>query len=239
MSKKANPTAIGAFVVGALVLLVAAILIFGGGTLFTPVKKYTLFFGTSVKGLRVGAPVTFRGDKIGDVIDIRPLLNARTSNIDIQVIIEIPDADRVQVVGEGPLTELNDDQAMEYLVKEMGLRAKLALQSMVTGQLFVDLDFYPDEPIKLRKIPTKHPQLPTVETGLQQLMKSFQDLPIAETMKKIQEALDAITTLVTSPKLPETLDDFHATAEELRGLVANLNARVDQLGEDLLELIPT
>jgi len=234
MSKKANPTAIGAFVLGALVILVAAILMFGAGTLFTPVQKYTLFFGTSVKGLRVGAPVTFRGDKIGDVIDIRPLLNALTSNIDIQVIIEIPDADQVQIVGEGPLTELDDEEALAYLVNEKGLRAKLALQSMVTGQLFVDLDFYPDEPIRMRKIPTKHPQLPTIETGLQQLMKSFQDLPIAETMKKIQDALDAITTLATSPKLPETLDNVHGAAEETRKLAENLNTRVDQLSEDLL-----
>ncbi len=236
MSNKANPTAIGAFVLGALVILAAAILIFGGGQFLVPTHKYTLFFGTSVKGLRVGAPVSFRGDKVGEVITIHPLVNAETSDIDIKVVIEIPDDDGVQIRGEGALAELwaDDERVMEYLVKEKGMRAKLSLQSLVTGQLFVDLDFHPEEPPRLKDIPTRYPQLPTIETGIQQLMKSLQELPIRETIQKIRRAVDAFTDLATSPKLPETLDNIHAAAEEARKLAANLNGRVDQLSEDWL-----
>ena len=190
MSRKANPTAIGSFVLGALVLLVVAILLFGGGALFVPSHKYTLFFGSSVKGLRVGAPVTFRGDKVGEVVDIRPLFNAETGDIDIVVVIDLPDDDQVQIVGEGQLADLweNPVKSLEYLVNEKGLRAKLSLQSLVTGQMLVNLDFYPDEPIRLKDFPTRYPQLPTIETGMHQLMKSFQDLPIREIVKKVQNA---------------------------------------------------
>ncbi len=236
MSKKANPTAIGAFVLGALVILVAAILIFGSGQFLAPTHRYTLFFGTSVKGLRLGAPVTFRGDKVGEVIAMHPLVNAETSDIDIKVVIEIPDEDGVQIRGEGPLAELweDDDEVMKYLVEEKGLRAKLGLQSLVTGQLYVDMDFHPDEPIRLADIPTRYPQFPTIETGIQQLIKSLQELPLRETMQKIQKALDAITDLATSPKLPETLDNIHGAAGEARKLAATLNVRVDQLSEDWL-----
>ncbi len=234
MSNKANPTAIGAFVLGALVILAAGLLIFGGGKFLAASHKYTLFFGTSVKGLRVGAPVTFRGNKVGEVVEIRPLVNAETGKIDIKVVIDLPDDDQVQIVGEGPLAELSAEKSIEYLVKEKGLRAKLSLQSLVTGQLLVNLDFYPEEPIRLKAFPTRYPQLPTVETGLQQLIKSLQDLPIATTVQKIQKALDAFTDLATSPKLPETLDNIHAAAEEARKLAANLNGRVDQLSEDWL-----
>lgn len=236
MSRKANPTAIGAFVLGALVILVAAILIFGSGQFLAPTHKYTLFFGTSVKGLRIGAPVAFRGDKVGEVVIIHPLVDAETSEIDIKVVIEIPDEDGVQIRGEGLLAELweDDERVMEYLIEEKGMRAKLALQSLVTGQLFVDLDFHPEEPVRLRDIPTRYPQIPTIETGIQQLLKSLQELPIRETMHKIQKALDAITDLATSPKLPETLDNIHAAAEEARKLAENLNIRVDDLSDDWL-----
>ncbi len=236
MSNKANPLAIGAFVLGALAILVAAILIFGRGQFLVPTHKYTLFFGTSIKGLHVGAPVAFRGDKVGEVVTIHPLVNAETSDIDIKVVIEIPDEDGVQIRGEGTLAELweDDERVMEYLIKEKGMRAKLSLQSMVTGQLFVDLDFHPEEPIRLKDIPTRYPQLPTIETGIQQLLKSLQELPLRETMQKVRRALDAITDLATSPKLPETLDIIHTAAEEARKLGANLNIRVDQLSEDWL-----
>ncbi len=236
MSRKANPTAIGAFVLGGLVILVAATLIFGSGRFLAPTYRYTMFFGTSVKGLRVGAPVTFRGDKVGEVISIHPLVDAETSDIDIKVVIEIPDEDGVQITGEGPLAELweDDEEVMRYLVEEKGMRAKLGLQSLVTGQLYVDLDFHPDEPIRLKDVSTRYPQFPTIETGLQQLLKTLQELPIRETMHKIQNALDAITDLATSPKLPEILDNVHSATGEARKLAANLNSRVDQLSEDLL-----
>ncbi len=236
MSRKANPNAIGALVLGAFVLLLAAILLFTGGALFAPSHKYTLFFGTSVKGLRIGAPVTFRGDKVGEVVNIRPLFSAETGDIDIKVVIEIPQEDGVELVGEGRLTELwkNEDVLITYLVEEQGLRAKLSMQSLVTGQLLINLDFFPDEPIRLRAFPTRYPQVPTVETGLEQLLRSLQELPVEEIVRKVQSALDAITALATSPKLPETLDDIHGATAEARKLAANLNTRVDQLGADWL-----
>ncbi len=234
MSRKANPTAIGAFALGVLVLLVAAILIFGGGTFFAPSHKYTLFFGSSVKGLRVGAPVTFRGDRIGEVVEIRPLVDATTEKIDIKVIIDLPDDDQVKIVGEGRLADLSEEETIDFLVNEKGMRAKLSLQSPITGQLFVDLDFHPDKPKRFKDTPTRYPQLPTIETGLQQLMRSLQELPIEEIVQKVQSTLDAITALATSPKLPQTLDDIHGAAAEARKLAANLNTRVDQLSADWL-----
>ena len=70
MSRKVNKTAIGVFVVGALILLMVAIVVFGSGNLFKQTNKFVLYFDGSVKGLSIGAPVVFRGVSIGTVKDI-------------------------------------------------------------------------------------------------------------------------------------------------------------------------
>jgi paraquat-inducible protein B len=59
MSKQANKTLIGAFVVGAIVLAVAGILVFGSGDFFSVRPMFVMYFEGSVSGLNVGAPVTF------------------------------------------------------------------------------------------------------------------------------------------------------------------------------------
>ena len=69
MAKQANKTMIGLFVVGAIVLLVAAIVLLGSGRYFKKTHRYVAFFEGSVKGLAVGAPVMFRGVRIGKVED--------------------------------------------------------------------------------------------------------------------------------------------------------------------------
>ena len=71
MSKPANKTLIGAFVVGATALLLLAIAVFGSGKLFQTTSRYVLFFDGSISGLSVGSPVLFRGVPVGRVVEIR------------------------------------------------------------------------------------------------------------------------------------------------------------------------
>ena len=89
MNKKISPTLIGGFVVGALALLVIAVIAFGSGQLFRKTREFVLYFDSSVNGLRIGAPVKFRGVEIGSVKDIRFQLDEDTQVNKIPVIIEI------------------------------------------------------------------------------------------------------------------------------------------------------
>ena len=89
MSKRANKTVIGLFVVGALVLLIVSIVAFGSGDLFKKTNKFVLYFDGSVKGLSIGAPVMFRGVSIGTVKDISLIYDSKAGTIMLPVIVEI------------------------------------------------------------------------------------------------------------------------------------------------------
>ena len=89
MSKPANKTLIGAFVIGAIALLVIAVLIFGSGKFLKKTFHTVVFFEGSIKGLNEGAPVIFKGVKVGAVKEIRLIYDAANDSLRIPVIIEL------------------------------------------------------------------------------------------------------------------------------------------------------
>src|SRR4029434_2161921 len=166
MASKINPTMIGAFVVGAIVLVVAGVLLFGGGKFFTEKQPYVLFFDSSVEGLNVGAPVTFRGVQIGQITQISAIANPQTFDLIIRVKIEIVRG-VVKVGAEGQRFQ-DLRQRVEGLIQR-GARASLRMQSFVTGLLYVAIDFYPGTPIKLLGLDPAYTELPTIPSDMDQM----------------------------------------------------------------------
>jgi len=161
MSKPASKTMIGIFVVVAIALLVAAILILGSGKFFKDNPKFVMYFQGSVKGLSVGSPMVFRGVKVGTVTEIKMLLNPKDLSLVIPVYVEF----ERESLGAVPGSESSEmykkaTGTRGFLVKELigqGLRAQLEMQSIVTGQLMVALDLHPDKPAKLVGYDPKYP----------------------------------------------------------------------------------
>src|SRR5947199_9901824 len=81
MARRANPPLIGAFVVGGLTLAVVGLVVFGGGRFFRLTKPAVAYFEGSVKGVAIGAPVTFQGAKIGSITDVRCVLDTKSLKI--------------------------------------------------------------------------------------------------------------------------------------------------------------
>ena len=133
MSTKANPKVIGGFVVGAAILITAAILLFGSGDFFVEKMKYVLHFEGSLKGLSTGSPVLFRGAPLGEVSAVVLRFNTDTFEDAQLVYIELNPAN-VEISGS---KDVQRGQGMQYLVDERGLRAQLVTQSMITGQRVV------------------------------------------------------------------------------------------------------
>src|SRR5262245_54144047 len=100
MARKPNPTLLGGFVLGAVVLAVAGLVVFGGGKFFRSTQAWVAYFDESIKGLSVGAPVTFRGVKVGSVTDVRVVLDQKGDQVRTPVVFEI-EADRITTAQGG------------------------------------------------------------------------------------------------------------------------------------------
>lgn len=224
MSKQASKTVIGAFVLGAITLAVIGVLVFGSGKFLRETKKSVLYFEGSVKGLNIGAPVMFRGVKVGSVTDILLLYDPSDLSVYIPVIIEI-DHDRFT-----SSTGKIEREADYNLLIEKGLKAQLQMQSFVTGQLMVDLDFYPDEPANIvGEGDIKYEEIPTIASGLQKLTKTIEQLPLDELFNKIVKTVDGIERLVNSPDLKESIASLRSALDSADKLLVHLDNKVDPL----------
>lgn len=198
MSKQASKAVIGSFVVSALVLVVGGVLIFGSGNYLKERYPFMLFFQDSVKGLSVGAPVIFMGVQIGEVKDINVLANPSESSFLIQVLIELASGK----VKRFKTKEFGNAQELyEYCNQliEQGLRARLGLQSVVTGQLQIELDFFPEEAAVLMGTNKKYHEIPTIPSTFEKLTKTLENLPVKEVFDKLSSSLTRIDVLLNSP----------------------------------------
>jgi paraquat-inducible protein B len=251
MSKKADPKLIGAFVIGATALLVIGVILFGSGKFFAETRKYVVFFQGSTKGLNVGAPVTLRGVRIGSVTDIKVWFNPQTLSFASPVYIEI-EPDRI---GTMPGVEMDaalrkqihhDPREGIKTLVERGLRAKLELQSLVTGQLQVALHMEPGADLTYAGYEKEYQEIPTVPTPLEQLAKTLENIPIREMMKDVRSTLAAVEKLATSPELAESitvlkesLQDFGKLARNVDGRVGPLTSSIEETMRDTQQLVRT
>ena len=173
MGRRANPAVIGAFIIGAVVLIVIGLLIFGRGHFFSETRTFVLYFDGSVRGLNVGATVDFQGVRVGSVTDIKVQHISQTNEFRTPVYIQVV----LSQIGETDIRKSREErrQYLQFLIKR-GLRARLETQSLVTGQLIVQLGFYPDTPIRLVGGDPDIPELPTMPTTLQQAQAAAQNI---------------------------------------------------------------
>ena len=234
MSQQANKTLIGGFVVGALALVVIGVLIFGSGKLFKSTNTYILFFDGSVKGLNVGAPVLFKGVKIGSVKDIRLQADMLDKTIRTPVIIEIQPA-RFEVIRGQP--DPDPRKNIEQLI-ESGLSAQLQTQSLITGQLMIELDLRPETRIRLLgNIGQGYVEIPTIPSTLETLTKTIQDLKLEELVQKLASTVAGLEKLINSKEVSESFAILNETIMDTQRLIQNTDRRIGTLAVGLDETV--
>ncbi len=238
MSKPANKTMIGAFVLGAVVLAVVAIVLFGSGKFFRKTETFLTFFEGSLKGLNIGSAVVFRGIQVGQVTDIIVGFEAAAFDVLIPVIFEI-DPQRFQEIGTGT-REKSDKEMSEALVAK-GLRAQLQMQSLVTGQLMINLDFLPNTPVRRTGIDKfagklgveSWQEIPSIPTPLQRLEKTLENISWEDVVKDVRQAMDGINKLANSPDLHDGIKELKETLITIKALARDVDSKVEPLATSL------
>src|SRR5262249_46651760 len=230
MSTRANPVVIGGFVVGALALLVVALLVWGGTGLFRTKLEYVLFFDSAVTGLNKGGPVLGRGVKVGEVTDVQ--VRWGTPLVAVYITLD-PKALKGAAV-EGPT------RAIERLVREEGLRAQLRMQSFVTGVLYVALDFRPDTPIVLRGGHQEVPEIPTIPSDievwtakLERFANKIEKVPLDEIGQNVAAVLADVKGIVESKGARDLLPNANSAGNEARVLVRRVDAQIEPLVSEI------
>jgi paraquat-inducible protein B len=228
MASKASPTAIGAFVLGAIALIVIGLLVFGSGQFFAARNTYVAYFPGSVQGLRVGAPVTFRGAQIGQVTQLSVLFDPESSEFRIPVVFEIEQG-QVKVTGDTVVDRtdsVDTDAELQQLI-DQGLRARLQTLSLVTGLLYVDLIFAPDSEVNLVG-DDEMLEVPTLASTMEEVQQTvgavMQDVPgMIANLNQLLKSVDS--TLVASS------GNFEETMANIEEITARLRDRRDEIKE--------
>ncbi len=208
--KQANVRSIGAFVIAAALLVVAATFYFGSQDFFKEERRFVAYFNSSVNGLNIGAPVKFRGIEIGQVESIEGVYDPEKMSLTPRVILVIyPETMKNAELQEG---EYN---LFQPLVKS-GMRGSLKSQSLLTGQLYVSLDFYKDQAVrKLGNDRDPYPEMPTVETGLGEFLASIQKLPIDQIVNQLNSTLSSLDGLLSNDDLEMAFSELPALADSI------------------------
>ncbi|MDR2845284.1 MAG: MlaD family protein [Puniceicoccales bacterium] len=246
MSKPANTSLIGAFVLGGIILLIVGIGLFGAGRFGSPKASFICFFEDSVNGLDIGSPVKFKGVTIGKVAQV--FLHTRNQNENDNAVPVVIEIDQNLLSSRGLMDHLENATMRDEALKK-GLRARLQQQSLLTGMLYVDLDFYPKTEIKYHKqttndglieVPTVSSNHGTVIRAATQTMEQFGRIQFAamgEKMDRILAQLEEGVGAVEFKKINQGVLSVTASANELlndkqlRQVADNLNAALKAVRE--------
>lgn len=219
--KKTNPKLIGVFVLGGLVLVVAALVLFSSQDFFTPKRQFVAYFHQSVNGLNVGAPVRFRGIPVGEVLAIEGVYEPDNGNMIPRLVLEF----RPETLENAAVEE--DEYTLFPLLLKHGLRASLKSASLLTGQLYVSLDFHPDVPIRtLGKGNDEFPEMPTIDSGFDEALAKLSELPIEEVLRRAAGAFDAAEKLLRDPNIDHALISLTKLLDDSDAAVIDLGAFV-------------
>jgi paraquat-inducible protein B len=252
MSRRANPTAIGLFMIGALVLTVIGVATLAATSLFDRQSTFISYFSESVNGLEVGAAVKFQGVLVGRVtellIQIEP--NDRTFQVPVRYDIDLS---RLTSAG-GTFVQLDEPEVLRQQIAD-GLRAQLQMESIVTGQLYIELAYRTDPPpAELESRPTAYPEIPTTPSllaafGTQagsmvgdvlrilfQVNEMLEAVNMEEINRSVVASAGAVERLADSEEIRRALSDvpemtaqFNRTMGEMEKLAERLTASIDPL----------
>jgi len=198
-------------------------------------ERYVLHFHESLRGLSVGAPVTLLGLPIGEVtevsLDFVPESQSLRTRVEIMTFQYrlLRHLGKTDVVTAKAMSREDRKKFMRRLVEEKGLRAQLRSGSLISGQLYVAIDYFPDAPkarIDWAKDPPQFPVVPgkmeNIELQIKSLLAKFEKMPVEEIGNDLRKTLETLDNTLRSADRTltrvdvETLPEAKKMLEDLR-----------------------
>lgn len=243
---------VGLFVIGAVVLAVAAVLTFASGSLFSSRFPFVVYFQQSVAGLDVGAPVKFMGVRVGTVRSVSLSLTDRERSLDEVRIPVIFEVDQTLLLERGlARLSLADTTRLRELIEE-GMRVELGVESFVTGKKYISLVVRPDVIPDLVNDPTvPFVELPAIRaTGLEDLESNVRQalgrlvvLEVDSVLNQVSRTLETLDRVAgqdltrTLDRLPGTLARADSTLDALRVMALRMDTGMEPLQNTLTEAL--
>jgi paraquat-inducible protein B len=203
---------------------------------FTRKVNFVLFFDGSVRGLNIGAPVEFKGIRVGKVVDVRLEFDPQDTSFRIPVLIEI---EPERVISKG---EANSPYKVLKTLVDRGLRARLETGSLLTGKLYVELDMHPDTPIRLVSEQTQIPELPTIPaelkeitTSLKSILAKLEKFRIDEIGDELLGTMQGMNTLANNPDLQQSVTEMKQSMAAFRSVMQKLDPKLEPMAETFNE----
>lgn len=201
---------------------------------YTRKLKFMMFFDSSVRGLSMGAPVEFKGIKVGSVLDVRLEFDDEDTTFRIPVLIEI---ELQRIIERGNEESSSTYETLNRLV-EKGLRARLQTGSLLTSQLYVELDMHPGTPINISGEETQFPELPTlasanfgaITASAESLLAKLNAIDIYEvtnvmldTIKHVDETVSNVNELITVPGIPQAIENMKSSLSNFKNIMQKVD----------------
>lgn len=203
---------------------------------YTSKARFVLYFDESVRGLAVGAPVEFKGIKIGQVTGMRLEYEPKSATFRIPVVIDI---EPERVVERGAGLRAAPQAAFQALVKR-GLRARLETGNLLTGQLFVALDMHPKTPVRLARAGGPYPELPTIPASFGQMTASLESIlakldriDLEGIGSNLKGTLAGTNKIANAPELERSIADLSASLASLRGILRKVDQHAEPIAANL------
>lgn len=204
---------------------------------FTQKINFVLFFEGSVRGLHIGAPVEFKGIKVGSVLDIRLEFDPEENSFRIPVLIEIEPERVISRRAAGSPYEI-----LKVLV-DRGLRARLQTGSLLTGKLFVELDMHPDTRVRLVGGQDTIPELPTIPAELEEITSSVKGILAKMNRIKVEEisdelfaTLQGLNQLANGEDIKTSIAELSLSLKAFRQVMIKLDDKVEPLAENMSDM---
>ena len=227
---------IGTFIVFITAIFIMSVGVLGSGSFFTNKVKYIMYFNDSVKGLKKGAKVAFKGVTVGEVHEINIVLNQTSFEAVNQVVVQI-DRNRLKSY---------DDRLFDfgYGVKKMtqklikkGLKAQLQMESIVTGVLMINLDFDNKFPSNFVDKNGDYIEIPTLPSGLSQITQTLNKIPLDHILSKFSKILDNLEKVTSNDAISNIIDNLDKTIKNLENATNEVNSVFKKVDVEILPIM--